>query len=102
MADPLLLTSESQMFASFGVFCPLRLECSALKFPLVTSNRDADEWLAVFDDALLAESAVDPFANGDSMIEAGHPCRGSIPASGQRAPNRRAHLKWHMIVRGSA
>lgn len=30
---------------------------------IVTSNRDTDEWLALFDDTLLAQSAVDRFKN---------------------------------------
>ncbi|MFZ5889610.1 MAG: ATP-binding protein [Myxococcota bacterium] len=38
---------------------------------LVISNRDATEWLAMFDDMLLAQSAVDRFANNayDLVIE---------------------------------
>ncbi|MBN9160612.1 MAG: hypothetical protein BGO98_18610 [Myxococcales bacterium 68-20] len=30
---------------------------------IVTSNRDTAEWLAMFDDVLLAQSAVDRFRN---------------------------------------
>ena len=30
---------------------------------IVTSNRDTSEWLAMFDDVLLAQSAVDRFKN---------------------------------------
>ena len=38
---------------------------------IVTSNRDTSEWLATFDDVLLAQSAVDRFANNayDLVIE---------------------------------
>lgn len=38
---------------------------------VVTSNRDTAEWLAMFDDVLLAQSAVDRFKNGayDFIIE---------------------------------
>lgn len=38
---------------------------------IVTSNRDTAEWLAMFDDVLLAQSAVDRFKNGafDFVIE---------------------------------
>jgi hypothetical protein len=30
---------------------------------IITSNRDPAEWLAMFDDVLLAQSAVDRFKN---------------------------------------
>lgn len=38
---------------------------------IVTSNRDASEWIATFDDVLLAQSAVDRFANNayDLVVE---------------------------------
>ena len=38
---------------------------------IVTSNRDTAEWLAMFDDTLLAQSAVDRFKNAafDFVIE---------------------------------
>jgi len=38
---------------------------------IVTSNRDTAEWLAMFDDVLLAQSAVDRFKNAanDFVIE---------------------------------
>ena len=38
---------------------------------IVTSNRDIAEWLAMFDDMLLAQSAVDRFKNAayDFVIE---------------------------------
>ena len=38
---------------------------------IVTSNRDTSEWLAMFDDVLLAQSAVDRFKNAayDFVIE---------------------------------
>ncbi len=41
----------------------LFVERNARASTLVTSNRDTDEWLATFDDALLAQSAVDRFKN---------------------------------------
>ena len=38
---------------------------------IVTSNRDTAEWLAMFDDVLLAQSAVDRFRNSayDFVVE---------------------------------
>ena len=38
---------------------------------IVTSNRDTAEWLAMFDDVLLAQSAVDRFKNAayDFLVE---------------------------------
>jgi DNA replication protein DnaC len=41
----------------------LFVERNARASTLVTSNRDTNEWLAMFDDTLLAQSAVDRFAN---------------------------------------
>jgi len=41
----------------------LFVERNARSSTLVTSNRDTNEWLAMFDDMLLAQSAVDRFAN---------------------------------------
>ena len=37
--------------------------CSGRASMVVTSNRDTSEWLAMFDDVLLAQSAVDRFKN---------------------------------------
>ena len=38
---------------------------------MITSNRDTAEWIATFDDAMLAQSAVDRFKNNayDLIIE---------------------------------
>jgi DNA replication protein DnaC len=49
----------------------LFVERNARASTLVTSNRDTNEWLAMFDDMLLAQSAVDRFANNayDLVIE---------------------------------
>jgi DNA replication protein DnaC len=49
----------------------LFVERNARTSTLVTSNRDTNEWLAMFDDTLLAQSAVDRFANNayDLVIE---------------------------------
>lgn len=41
----------------------LFVERTARASTIVTSNRDTSEWLAVFDDTLLAQSAVDRFKN---------------------------------------
>lgn len=41
----------------------LFVERTARRSTVVTSNRDTAEWLAVFDDTLLAQSAVDRFKN---------------------------------------
>jgi DNA replication protein DnaC len=41
----------------------LFVERNALAATIVTSNRDTAEWIATFDDALLAQSAVDRFKN---------------------------------------
>lgn len=41
----------------------LFVERNARASTIVTSNRDTSDWLAVFDDALLAQSAVDRFKN---------------------------------------
>jgi DNA replication protein DnaC len=41
----------------------LFVERNARASTIVTSNRDTSEWLAVFDDTLLAQSAVDRFKN---------------------------------------
>jgi hypothetical protein len=45
----------------------------------VTSNRDTAEWLATFDDVLLAQSAVDRFKNAafDLIVE-GESYRGKL------------------------
>ena len=49
----------------------LFVERNARFSTIVTSNRDTSEWLAVFDDPLLAQSAVDRFRNNayDLVIE---------------------------------
>ena len=49
----------------------LLVERNARASTVITSNRDTAEWLAVFDDALLAQSAVDRFKNNafDLVIE---------------------------------
>jgi len=49
----------------------LFVERNARASTVVTSNRDTAEWLALFDDALLAQSAVDRFKNNayDLVIE---------------------------------
>ena len=41
----------------------LFVERNARASPIATSNRDTAEWIATFDDALLAQSAVDRFKN---------------------------------------
>jgi DNA replication protein DnaC len=41
----------------------LFVERNARASTIVTSNRDTSDWLAVFDDALLAQSAIDRFKN---------------------------------------
>jgi hypothetical protein len=35
---------------------------------IVTSNRAGDEWVALFDDPILANSALDPFAHRTHQI----------------------------------
>ena len=49
----------------------LFLERTGRASMIVTSNRDTAEWLAMFDDVLLAQSAVDRFKNAayDFVIE---------------------------------
>ncbi len=49
----------------------LFLERTGRASMIVTSNRDTAEWLAMFDDVLLAQSAVDRFKNSayDFVIE---------------------------------
>lgn len=49
----------------------LFVERNASLSTIVTSNRDTSEWLAVFDDGLLAQSAVDRFKNNafDLVVE---------------------------------
>jgi hypothetical protein len=49
----------------------LFLERAGRASMIVTSNRDTAEWLAMFDDMLLAQSAVDRFKNSafDFVIE---------------------------------
>jgi DNA replication protein DnaC len=51
--------------------CQLFLERTGRGSMIVTSNRDTAEWLAMFDDVLLAQSAVDRFKNAafDFVIE---------------------------------
>jgi len=41
----------------------LFVERTARAATIITSNRDTADWLALFDDALLAQSAVDRFKN---------------------------------------
>ena len=59
---------------------------------IVTSNRDTAEWLAMFDDVLLAQSAVDRFKNAayDFVIE-GESYRPQAQAEARcrRSPRRR-------------
>jgi DNA replication protein DnaC len=49
----------------------LFVERNARLSTIVTSNRDTSEWIATFDDALLAQSAVDRFKNNafDLVVE---------------------------------
>src|SRR5262245_18126276 len=49
----------------------LFLERTGCGSMIVTSNRDTAEWLAMFDDVLLAQSAVDRFRNSayDFVVE---------------------------------
>ncbi len=49
----------------------LFLERTGRASMIITSNRDTAEWLAMFDDVLLAQSAVDRFKNAafDFVIE---------------------------------
>jgi DNA replication protein DnaC len=51
--------------------CQLFFERTGRASMLITSNRDTAEWLAMFDDMLLAQSAVDRFKNAayDLVIE---------------------------------
>ena len=51
--------------------CQLFLERTGRASMIVTSNRDTGEWIAMFDDVLLAQSAVDRFKNAafDFVIE---------------------------------
>ncbi len=70
---------------------------------IVTSNRDTAEWLAMFDDVLFAQSAVDRFKNAayDFVIE-GESYRPRLkrrsmqPARRRpRPPTRRAPIRVH-------
>jgi DNA replication protein DnaC len=66
----------------------LFIERNARASTIVTSNRDTAEWLAVFDDTLLAQSAVDRFKNNayDLIIE-GESYRGRLkPKIDEAAP----------------
>jgi DNA replication protein DnaC len=81
----------------------LFVERNARFSTIVTSNRDTSEWLAAFDDALLAQSAVDRFKNNafDLVID-GESYRArlkpkleeqpppSAPVKKQQTPGRRA------------
>jgi len=54
-----------------------------------TSNRDPDEWLATFSDALLAQSAVDRFTgNANDLLIEGESYRQRLKPgrSGAKAP----------------
>jgi IstB-like ATP binding protein len=54
---------------------------------IVTSNRDTAEWLAAFDETLLAQSAVDRFIHNAYDLVVG---RRIVPSSTQaQAPRRR-------------
>jgi hypothetical protein len=58
---------------------------------IVSSNRDTSEWLAMFDDVLLAQSAVDRFKNAayDFVIEGESYCPDSSRSSTRRIHHRR-------------
>ncbi|MBX3211337.1 MAG: hypothetical protein KF850_04835 [Labilithrix sp.] len=59
---------------------------------VVTSNRDTAEWLAMFDDVLLAQSAVDRFRNSaDDFVVEGESYRPRLkPDDRGRRPAARA------------
>jgi DNA replication protein DnaC len=62
--DPLAREESRDMYEIF-------VERNARFSTIVTSNRDTSEWLATFDDPLLAQSAIDRFRNNayDVVIE---------------------------------
>jgi len=76
---------------------------------IVTSNRDTAEWLSVFDDTLLAQSAVDRFKNNayDLVIDgesyrprlkptvAGAPPPSTVPVTKKKTPIRRKKPASH-------
>ena len=64
----------------------LFLERTGRASMVITSNRDTAEWLAMFDDVLLAQSAVDRFRNAayDFVVEASPIAHGSSPRSTPR------------------
>jgi DNA replication protein DnaC len=78
----------------------LFLERTGRSLMIVSSNRDTAEWLAMFDDVLLAQGAVDRFKNAayDFVIE-GESCRPRLepklddadPPPNTPAPKMRAH-----------
>src|SRR5262245_56123653 len=65
----------------------LLVERNARASTIVTSNRDTSEWLAVFDDTMLAQSAVDRFKNNayDLVIE-GESYRSRLKPSVEKDP----------------
>lgn len=65
----------------------LFVERNARASTIVTSNRDTSEWLAVFDDTLLAQSAVDRFKNNayDLVID-GESYRARLKPSVEKDP----------------
>ncbi|MBK8942064.1 MAG: ATP-binding protein [Polyangiaceae bacterium] len=70
----------------------LFLERTGRASMIVTSNRDTAEWLAMFDDVLLAQSAVDRFRNAayDFVMEGGSPID---PGSSRRSTLRARRLR---------
>jgi hypothetical protein len=61
---------------------PLLVECNVRFSTVVTSNRDTAEWIATFDDALLAQSAVDRFKNNAfDLVVDGESCRSRLRPS---------------------
>jgi DNA replication protein DnaC len=73
-------------------FYELILERHRRGSTIVTSNRDIEEWVALFDDAILANSALDRLAHNahQVVIEGGSYRAKQQPGKGKKATTKRA------------
>src|SRR5688572_25212063 len=70
----------------------LFVERTARTATIITSNRDTADWLALFDDPLLGQSAVDRFKNLPVLPRADHDRRGRPVPGKPRNKNARARV----------
>ena len=67
---------------------------------MITSNRAVDEWVALFDDPILANSALDRFAHrANQIVMEGPNLRAArTPTKGGRRATQNAHRKAEYVT----